>query len=319
MALRARTPGLTAQAVNEARTRERSIVWTWAMRGTLHLVAADDVAWLVPLTTAPRVSNAYRRLAQEGITADQADDALMRIDRILARDGPRTRNELAEELRRRRIRTEGQAIAHLLWLAAARGIACRGPDRGAETCFVRLKDWLPPLAPVNREAALAELAVRFLGAHGPSEPVDLGTWAGLGARDTAQAWRSVEDRLIELGTARDPRWMLRSARGPAPAPAGTVRLLPAFDEYLLGWKDRGFEVDRALLPRINRGGGWIHPVVLADGRAVATWGLERSGAVARIRVQPLDRAPARLRTELRGEIADVARFLGASTAELEID
>jgi hypothetical protein len=114
-----------------------------------------------------------------------------------------------------------------------------------------------------------------------------------------------------------PRWMLRTRR--KPAPAGIVRLIPAFDEYLLGWKDHRFEVDPTHLRKINRGGGWIHPVLLADGRAVATWRSEGSGEVTRLRVRPFDRLSAGVRTDLRAEADDVARFLGSSTAELVIE
>jgi hypothetical protein len=193
LGLRARSRRLTARSIDEARTGDRSILWAWAMRGTLHLIAAEDATWLVPLTTGPRIPNAYRRLAQEGLAPDRADRAVARIDRILERDGPLTRAELAERLRRDGIRTEGQAMAHLLWLAGAKGMSCRGPDRGAETCFVRTADWLSPTPSWDPDVALTELAVRFLGAHGPSEPGDLVVWSGLGSRDAARAWRSVED------------------------------------------------------------------------------------------------------------------------------
>jgi hypothetical protein len=315
LALRARSKHVTEGSIAEARTDDRSILWTWAMRGTLHLIAAEDATWLVPLTTQPRISNAYRRLAQEGLPAHRVDDALDRVAHILGRDGPMTRAELAERLQRAGIRTEGQAMAHLLWLACARGRCCRGPDRGPETCFVRVEDWLSTAGPWDREdrdGAFAELAVRFLGAHGPSEPADLATWSGLGTRDAARAWRSVEDRLSELETPKGPRWMLRSAR--APAPAGIVRLIPAFDEYLLGWKDRSFEVDPALVPRINRGGGWIHPVVLADGRAVATWQLDRGDDPARLLVRPFSTIAPAVRRALDSEARDVGRFLDTSVA-----
>src|SRR5262249_1021780 len=129
LALRARSEGLTTQRVDRARVGDRSIVLCWAMRGTLHLVPAEDHAWLVPLTTEPRIANADRRLRQEGVPPTDSERAMRQIGRELDRNGPMLRRELAERLERGGIRTKGQAIAHLVWLACALGIACHGPDR----------------------------------------------------------------------------------------------------------------------------------------------------------------------------------------------
>ena len=113
LALRARTESLTAQQVDRARLHDRSIVLTWAMRGTLHLIGTEDFGWLQPLVVEPRVSNAVRRLKEEGVSADQPSRAVRLIARMLGREGSLTRSEIGERLRRRGIRTEGQAIAHL--------------------------------------------------------------------------------------------------------------------------------------------------------------------------------------------------------------
>src|ERR1700674_975010 len=106
LALRARSEGFTARDVDRARLVDRSIVVTWAMRGTLHLIAAEDYGWLQPLVIAPRIANAHRRLKEEGVPADQPAKALRLIARILEREGPLIRSEIAERLRRQGIRTE---------------------------------------------------------------------------------------------------------------------------------------------------------------------------------------------------------------------
>src|SRR2546422_1256673 len=93
LALRARRAGLTAAAVDRARNGERSIVLCWAMRGTLHLIAADDHAWLVPLVIERRIANAHRRLRQEGVSGSQATKAVRAIERMLAREGALPRAE----------------------------------------------------------------------------------------------------------------------------------------------------------------------------------------------------------------------------------
>jgi Winged helix DNA-binding domain len=324
MALGARTDGLTAEGVDRARLRDRSIVLAWAMRGTLHLVAAEDHGWLVPLVVEPRVANAYRRLAQEGVPADRIPVAVRLVERMLERDGPLTRPEIEGRLHREGVHTQGQAMAHLAWLASAQGLVCHGPDRGAERRLVLVRDWLgrpESPEPMEREAALAELAVRYLRGHGPAVPADLAAWSGLRASDATRAWRRVQDRLVEVPTRRGPRWDLRSSHRshrshrPAasePASGGGVRLLPAFDEYLLGWKERDLVATAERWRRINRGGGWLRPVVLSDGRAVGLWALERRSARGRrLEVEPFSPVPPAIRRGVASEAERLAAFLGA--------
>ncbi len=307
LTLRARTEGLVADQIDQARLADRSIVLSWAMRGTLHLLAADDYGWLVPLVVEPRVAGARRRLQQEGVPAEQPARAVRLIEQLLERDGPLTRPELAERLRRHRIRTQGQAIAHLVWLAAAAGVICHGPDRGRERCLVLVRDWLGTPEPMGWQAALAELAVRYLRAHGPAEPADLAFWSGIRLGDAKRAWRAVQDRLEEVETARGARWGLRAHDDQAPR--GLVRLLGSFDEYLLGWKDRDLIVAAEHWAKINRGGGWLHPVVLADGRAVGTWRTDRTATALRLELHPFFPLGAAGRGAV-AEAADLARFLG---------
>jgi hypothetical protein len=278
------------------------------MRGTLHLIAAEDYGWLVPLVMEPRVAHAHRRLRQEGVTADQAEAAVRRIERMLDRHGPLDRSELAERLSGSGVRTEGQAMAHLLWLAAARGMICRGPDRGRDQAFVLVRDWLGETEPMEREAALAELAIRYLAAHGPSEPADLAFWSGIALGNAKRTWRAIGDRLVEVHTPDRIRWRLRSRTGDAPR--RSVRLLPAFDEYLLGWKDREMLAPAEHRRIINRGGGWIRPVLFVDGRALGTWSTTRSSKALRLEVRPFTPPSPWIRRAVDSEAEDLADFLG---------
>lgn len=312
LALRTRSDGLTPEAFNRARLRDRSIALTWAMRGTLHLVAAEDFGWLVPLLIEPGIPNAHRRLKQLGVPAGQPERAVKLIERTLDREGPLIRSEIEERLRSQGIHTEGQAIAHLMWLAAALGVVCYGPDRGREQCFALVRDWLGKPIRLDREAALAELAARYLKAHGPATPVDLAWWSGIRLSDAKGAWRSIQGRLVTIETARGPMWTLRFSTGPAPR--GLVRLLPAFDEYLLGWKDRGLVAAPEHWKKINRGGGWLHPVVVVDGRAVATWRAERSLTALRIAVDPFGTLTPAVRRGVAAEADAVASFHGTRVA-----
>ncbi|HEV2125016.1 MAG TPA: crosslink repair DNA glycosylase YcaQ family protein, partial [Chloroflexota bacterium] len=158
LALRARAVGLTSNDVHEARVGERSVVRTWAMRGTLQLLASGDVGWLLPLVASRFLPGARRRLAQLGFRGDALAKAVTLLEKMLTEEEPLTRPEVAERLARRGIGTEGQAAYHLIRLAALEGLVCMGPDRGGESTFVLLRDWLRPQSTLEGEAGLAELA-----------------------------------------------------------------------------------------------------------------------------------------------------------------
>ena len=306
LALRARTADLIAVDVDRARAHDRTVVRTWAMRGTLHLVAAEDYGWLVPLVVEPAIANAHRRLRQEGVPADQPATAVRLIGQMLEREGPLTRSEIAERLRGKGIRTAGQAIAHLVWLAAAEGVICYGPDRGRDQCFVLVRDWIGEKKPRPREEAAANLVLRYLVSHGPAAPADLSSWSGVPLSQIRRAWQSVSGRLVAIRADGEDLWRLRST---GQAEAGVVRLLPAFDEYLLGWRDRSFAVPSGFRTRINRGGGWLHPVVIADGQVVATWEPKAGSSSWEAEVYPFGTLEARIRNGIVKETADIRRFL----------
>src|SRR6266508_2635810 len=310
LALATRTQGLTREAVDAARLEDRSIVLTWAMRGTLHLVTAEDYGWLRPLVLEPRIANAHRRLRQLGLTGDQPAKAEQAVERMLGREGPLTRRQILERLRRLGFPTADEAIAyHLVWLSASEGAVCYGPTRGADRCFVLVRDWIGGTKPMDRDAALAELAVRYLTAHGPAAPEDLAFWSGVRLSDAKRAWNGIEDRLVEVRTARGARWMLRSQK--EKAPQGMIRLLPTFDEYLLGWEDREFAVSAQHWKNVNRGGGWLHPVIVVDGRVLGTWGTEGTAKGLRLRIRAFARLAPASSLGIRTETEDVGRFLGS--------
>jgi hypothetical protein len=310
LALRARTRGLTAEQVDAA-LADRSLVAGWLLRGTLHLVAAGDFGWLLGLIAPTRAATSARRLSQERVTPDAADRAVAIIERALAGEGPLTRPELAERLTAAGIRTEGQAMPHLLMLSVLRGIAVLGP-MGADgaPAFVLARDWLgaaPPtaLAGEERDRALAELARRYLIGHGPASAADLAAWSGLPRRDARAGLEAIAGELIIEG---DMVSLAAGAHpdGDAEGPPVPPRLLGAFDPYLLGWKSRAFAVAPEHAQRVHPGGGMVRAVATVDGAAVGTWTRKRRTGAPVLElfaaVTPQDMQA------LRADAQDVVRF-----------
>ncbi len=276
LAIRARSRGLTADDVRRAREDERSIVHTWVMRGTLHLVATEDVGWLLALLGPLFIARSARRYRELGIDGDVRDRAAEIIREALASQSPQTRPELAAVLANRGIPVEGQAIAHLVGYAAMRGVICFGPRRGARPTYVLLQDWVRPGPTLDAEHALAELALRYVGAYGPATVEDLASWSGLPMAQARSALRSVAERLHEVEVAGAPAWML--PQPDAPPVERAVRLLPSYDTYMLGYRRRDLAVAAPHASRVHPGGGQIKPTLVVDGRAVGVWqGTRRRG------------------------------------------
>jgi DNA glycosylase AlkZ-like len=298
LAIRARSAGLTAADVDRAMSEDRSLLITWLNRGTLHLVTSDDYPWLQALTTPPLLTGNARRLAQEGVTQDGAERAVEVIARSLADEGPLTRDQLRARMDRAGVRTEGQALVHLLALASLRGLIVRGPTVGKQHAFVLVRDWLAEIKPVPRERALAELARRYLVGHGPADVRDLAKWSGLPLHAARAGFDSI---------ARDldvrPDGLVSLAGRPSVAEPPPPRLLGAFDPLLMGWTSRAAILGRHDAAVVT--GGIFRPFALVGGRGVATWRISSD----RVEIEPFARVSRADRAALEVDAEDVARFL----------
>jgi hypothetical protein len=302
LAVRARTSGLLAADVDGALTADRSVVISWLNRGTLHLVLAEDYWWLHQLTTPQLATGNARRLAQEGVPPTDAERAVGVIERSLTADGPLTRAELRERVAAAGVRTEGQAMVHLLALATLRGLTVRGPIRGGEQAFVLVRDWLgAPPPPMGREQALGLLARRYLAGHAPADDRDLAKWAGLPLGDARRGLAAIAPGLADRD---DGLASLAGPEGAPPVPA--VRLLGAFDPLLLGWASR----ELFLVPGgpVITSNGLFRPFVLVQGRGAALWTVTGG----KVLTDPLGQLTTPEQAALAAEAADVERFLGGA-------
>jgi hypothetical protein len=299
LAVRARTAGLTAADVDRALTEQRSLLVSWLNRGTLHMVRREDYPWLHAATTPPLFTGNARRLSQEGVTPEVADRGVATIRRALADEGPLGRAQLRERLRAAGIRTEGQALVHLLMRATLRGISVRGPVDGREQAYALVADWLGEAGDVDREVALAELARRYLRGHAPAGERDLARWAGLPLRDVRAGLERIAPELEQGGDG-----LLRLRRNRRQGEIPEPRLLGAYEPVLLGWASR--EAIVGPHKGLVTDNGLFRPFALVDGRAVARWSRPRG----RIDLEPFEDISADVRAALDLEAADVARFLG---------
>ena len=302
LGVRARSRGLTEVEVERERLEDRSFVRAWAMRGTIHLVAAEDFPWIRGLVAAPQISASFLRMGQEGLLRDQAERA-RKIVRKLLEDGPATRDEMRERLATRGIRPRGrQALVHLLGWMTYDGEIVTGPYVGSKETMVLLGDWLPGKRPRAPKDPAAEFVRRYLMSHGPATIEDFRWWSSVKAAEARAGFAAIGDELVEDGGL----WRHRSQPDPEP---GGLRMLPAWDHYYLAYRDRSHVGASEEITS----GGMFNPFVAVDGRAVARWKIQSRRDAIDIRIDRFGsaRIPAK---ELAREVDDVARFLGRPIA-----
>ena len=318
LAVRARSDGLDVAAVTRACNEQRSVVRTWLMRGTLHLVPEEDVGWMVRLLGPTLLAGDRRRRLQLGLSDEVCERALPAIRALLVAAGrevprPYTRAELVRALAEEGVAIEpkGQAPAHLVFYAATRGLLCRGPEReDDEPTYVLLEEWVGRRPQWEPEDALAELARHYIGGHGPAGARDFATWAGIALGQARRGLDTIADELEDVQVAGESAWMRAGLQDVADEGEPCVRLLPLFDAYLLGYHSRDLALSPQFARRVQAGGGWIHPTVVVDGRVVGTWRQQRKGNSANVQVRPFERLDDWLMPFLEAETQDIGRFLG---------
>jgi hypothetical protein len=278
------------------------------------------MTWLLPLVGPAYLAGDRKRSLQLGLDEETAANGVRFLTDLLSNQGPQTRGEIAVQLAAQGIPTQGQASIHLIARAAAQGLVCHGPERLGEPSYVLFKDWCKDAIYTSAmpvEAALEELARRYLAAYGPASAADLAAWSGLSQRELRPALARIADELVEVETAGNPSWLPKSHLGwldePASfeqAPTPLVRLLPRFDIYLLGYAGRESILAPDFSSRINAGGGMIAASLLVDGRIQGTWRTKKRRDALDVIVAPFGELSAEVWAALETEVAALGRFLG---------
>jgi hypothetical protein len=310
LAVQVRTRGLTVADVIRACNEERTVVRTWLMRGTLYMVAAEDLRWMLDLLNPIFIRAGRRRRKQLGLTDPLCEQGLKAIETELRGANTLTRGELMDRIERHGVEIDrkSQAPAHLVRLAALRGLICRGPDKpSGESSYLLLDDWVPPAPRLDRERALAKLALRYLSGHGPAGIDDFAYWSGLPMGDARLAFDLAGEDLIEVEVAGRQAFAVKDTDLSPRGDLG-VRMLGHYDELLLSYKSRDIFLDPNFSRRVAAA-GMIHPVVLAGGKIVGRWRLDRSRRQATITVDPFDSLPPGTEAEIQAETENIGRFL----------
>jgi hypothetical protein len=321
LALSARLSRLSRGQIDRAIAEERTLVKTWAMRGTLHVFAADDV----PLYCAAQgTRDQYTNpsfLRAYGLERADIDAVLEAIPQAL--DGRAlTRGELTDQILEitKRPHLEERLRSgwgELLKPAAFKGKLCFGPQDGQTVSFVRPDQWLGSWQDHDTDEALVEVFRRFLAVYGPADRSEIARWWGVRPPEAGRVLRLMPDELAEVHLEDgSKKWILekdlRSLRGSKPVTG--VRLLPSFDQLLVMCAPHKEAIvdpryaDRIYRPRIAV---WSLPAVLVDGRIRAAWKLDRKRKRATLTVAPFERMSSETRGQIEAEVCALGKLLGA--------
>jgi len=300
-AIGVRAPDVTLADVDAA-LESRQIVRTWPMRGTLHLIAAEDLRWLIALAAPGMQSQYERRRQQLGLDTKTLAKARAIAERALAGGNRLARDQLIDLWNRAKLNAEPHRAYHIVWHLARDGVVCQGPDEQ----FVLVDEWIREHATYDRDEALGELARRYFTSHGPATLADLSRWVKLPQRDLQIGIAVAGKRL-----AHHAGMYLAPDLAAPKAAATSCVLLPGFDELVLGYDDRTATLDRAHEERIVPGGnGVFRATVISGGHVVGTW--KRIAKAKENVVEPAlwSAKPPR---GLASAVAAYGRFLGKLT------
>ena len=321
LSLRARSAGLTRDSAIAAMDRGGSLAWTWLMRGTLHVCAADDLRWMLSLFGPLNDRRDATRRAQVGLD-DEACSRGLRAMRDALADGPLARPLLREQLLARGIDvlSDPQALIHLIALAAAQGVIVVLPPIGRDNRFALLDDWISPAPTMGRELAEAELARRYFRAFGPATIADFRAWSGAPAPMAQRATLLIGNELEEVERPLPGLLRLRDdlTGSGAASRSSAVRLLPRWDTYVLGYRLRDVMLHPARSPEVCVG-GVIKPTVCVDGSIVGSWELRRNRRGWQLEVIPFDGLSRAAGIAVTVERDNIAQFLGSPVQMLGLD
>lgn len=290
-------------AIDQALWQDRTLVKTWVMRGTLHLLPADELADYCAALATLRSWEKGSWQRGHGVTAAEIEAIIEAVPRALAQDVALTREELVDavvevtgDAHLREALTSGWGM--LLKPLSRLGELCYGPPRDGKVTFAATRTWIPswPAELPPFEEAGVRVARSFLGAHGPASPEMFDTWlfGGVAKKGVLKAWfRDLAPELTEVEVDGTPLLALTEHLDDLAAtrPSKAVHLLPGFDQYILG-APRSLE---ALIPaevkgKVSRQAGWISPVIVHRGRVAGVWE-PKNGQITLDLFQPVPQAP----------------------------
>lgn len=265
-----RTPGSTKAIVDNA-LNDGKLVRTHILRPTWHVVAAIDLPWMLNLT-APRIWASLRlRHKGLGLTPEEFERSFGIITDSLINSPGKTRDELTGVLNMAGIKTTGNnRAAHIFLAAELKGLICSGKEVGKKTTYALLKERIPETGGLEREKAIVLLAKRYFLSHGPATVEDFSWWSGLTLKEARSGIAAVSSDLDSAHLQSRTYWFAK-ADGSEAGVREKAYLLPAFDEFIVSYRDRSAIFNPGNMREAISSNGIFWPVVIVGGKVAGLW------------------------------------------------
>lgn len=317
LSLAARIHDLSPTAVQTALWEDRTLVKSWFMRGTLHLVTARSFPTYVGALRTFKHYQSGSWLKYFGLKLAEMDDLLVAMQAVL-HDSGLTREQLADaiadKLNKPHLREKMLGgWGSMLKPASFRGDLCYGPNAGKHITFVRPSAWMGEWQPVESEAAFAEAVRWFLNAYAPAQAANFARYIGMYVTPGKKVFHALDDELETVNIEGYEAHILASTRSAiesAQMPDCSVRLLPHFDPYTVVLAPQHeFLMPPEHKKRVYRNQGWISPVVLVNGRMVGVWEQKKKSKRIIVNVDLFAPQPKKVKTGIEAEAQRLGRFL----------
>lgn len=268
-AMGVRLPGSTEQTIENA-IDNTEIIRTHLLRPTWHMVSADDIYWMLELT-APQIKAQLKSRHKELELTDAIFSKSSKvIEKTLLQGINVTRKVIVAQLEKAGIKNDNNRASHLLLCAELDGLICSGKTKNHEYAFALLNERIPKVKKIDREEALAKLAYRYFSSHCPATLDDFVWWSGLPIKDAKLAIESVKSNFISEKINYNLYWLTNSFSLPRKE-KDSLHLLPAYDEFIISYKDRSTVLTTENLKRAISSNGIFYPTLIADGQVIGLW------------------------------------------------
>ncbi len=247
-----------------------AILRTHVMRPTWHFVTAKDIYWMLELTAPKLLASLKTRQRNLELSATIISKSNAIIEKALANETNLTREDLAKELNDARIKTDENRLSYLLICAELDKIVCSGPLKARKLTYSLLSERVPNKVVLTRDEALAELAKRYFTSHGPATIKDFTWWSGLAVTEAKQALDLAQTILLSETIGNERYWFADSFPE-TKADNTSTHLLPAFDEFLISYKDRSASLALTHNKKAVSDNGIFRPVIVVNGQVAGIW------------------------------------------------
>jgi hypothetical protein len=266
-----RLQDLTVKQVEEAMNKGE-IIRTHVLRPTWHLVSSTDIYWMLELTASRIKATAKSRWKELGLDEVTFKKSNAVIEKAL-RDGKHlNRDEIRIELERT-IPIFDQRLSHLMFRAELDGLVCSGSINEKKQTYALLEERVPNSKIINREDALVELAKKYFRSHGPATLQDFVWWSGLSVTNAKKGMEMIRGEFIAEKIDEQVYWFPDSSHGTVNGgnPEEVVQLLPAYDEFIISYKDRSASIPFTEQKKTISNNGLFRPVIVLNGQVAGTW------------------------------------------------